>query len=467
MYFGRLGRRQQHFAVGDDDGSIEPMTVDAGERAVGTPLPTLPQIEHAFDLPRIVIDPGELAADRVDGDDHSGGRRTDEDSRCIGRSGTIEAALRIERDALFESDELLPPFELAGAWLQGEQVDGAANLGEHIQRAIDGQRRAEEECSRQIAGGVLAVDFPGQLAFGGEFVGGEAVGWRGGKVERSAERRPNAPARLLLALHKRHAAEREDALAVARERHRERVVPDSLFERMTERSQFVAARVGREFGEELIARAGILPRGFPKSVCRFAKSTATTFCGVRMRTTLPAAIGRAAEIATIPCSSACCAAAREEGFETRIVDDARLPAGTQMRRSAAMFGVAARIAALREPIGVDRLDWLARGRPIRSARLTSRASVVPTAGTCCLRPSELDFGVGIVLGQRAERGGGLLRLAGGDPTHGRQQAKVAARIVWPRRGRRAVVRTDWRPRADGRDRIPFARVPAPLRSRAA
>ena len=40
------------------------------------------------------------------------------------------------------------------------------------------------------------------------------------------------------------------------------------------------------------------------------------------------------------------------------------------------------------------------------------------------RAGELDFGVGRFLGERAERGGGRFRPAGGAPTHGGEQREL-------------------------------------------
>ena len=138
---------------------------------------------------RIAIDPGEFAFDDVDRHDGAGRGRADENAAGIGRRGADAAAGRIERDALFEADELLLPFDLAGRRIERQQINGAADLGHHIQRVVDRQRRAEKERAGERAGGAAAVEFPGEFALRGDVVGGELIGGRDGFNRRSARNR--------------------------------------------------------------------------------------------------------------------------------------------------------------------------------------------------------------------------------------------------------------------------------------
>ena len=177
--FGRFGRRDENVAFGDHGRAIEPLIV--ASHKLGLRLLILPEVSHLgrLGLARIAIDPREFAFDDVDRHDGAGRRWADENAAGIRRCDAGSAAGRIERDALFEAEQLLLPLNLAGGRVERDQIERAANFGHDIQRVVDCQRGAEEKGAGELAGVAAAVEFPGELALRGDVVRRKLIGrWR-------------------------------------------------------------------------------------------------------------------------------------------------------------------------------------------------------------------------------------------------------------------------------------------------
>ena len=187
---------------------------------------------------------------------------------------------------------------------------------------------------------------PTPACLGGDVVGGKLIGRRRQRLD--AERpKPGAICQPMTCSSSAtdHAAQHEHPLAVAGQRHHERIVPHALFQRIALDGPLLAARVaGDELGRRIVGCNSSSSRvsQIRLPVCQ---STATTFSGVRITTTSPTAIGRAPGITTTPRCSEVVAAAGEIRFDRRIVDDARLPPRPKMRPAARLLRVAGRIAA--------------------------------------------------------------------------------------------------------------------------
>src|SRR6185295_7863793 len=130
----------------DNGRTIEPLVVRPHEW--GLHLLLLPKVSHLLDrlcFTSVAIYPGELAFDDVDRHHGAGGRGANEDATGVrGRRAGL-AAGRVERDALFKTDELLLPLDLAVGRVQRNEIHRAADLGHYKQRVVDRQRSAKEE----------------------------------------------------------------------------------------------------------------------------------------------------------------------------------------------------------------------------------------------------------------------------------------------------------------------------------
>src|SRR5262249_32518526 len=146
---GCFGRSDKDFAFSDDGRAIEPLIVRPHELSLLL-LELKASHVRSLTFARVFIHPGEFAFDNIDRDDRTGRSRADEHTAGIGRCNTSASSSRIERDTLFELEELLLPLDLTVRRIERNQVKRAANLGHHVKRIVDGERCAEEERASEL-----------------------------------------------------------------------------------------------------------------------------------------------------------------------------------------------------------------------------------------------------------------------------------------------------------------------------